>query len=264
MGEQLVDFFISWFFYPGIMWTSLLVGIGLAVAFGAFWFTLYWTNIFKNPWAWAVLVGSAILSLAAITFIQVPLQVWTGDVLGRFWSREVIYRFILLTAIPQVLLGGFIQEGAKLVPVVVWWWRKGRSIAPRMGLAIGAVAGIGLGVFEALWAHNRVFLAGWSWEIVQAQGLMALAPFWERFFTVAIHIGLSALAGYGLARGWGWQFYLLAASLHTLINYSAVLLVAKVFDVGQVEIYAAVMAVLVTGGVLWLRWRRTEEVTLEE
>jgi len=264
MGEQLVDFFISWFFYPGIMWTSLLVGIGLAVAFGAFWFTLYWTNIFKNPRAWAVLVGSAILSLAAITFIQVPLQLWTGAVLGRFWSREVIYRFILLTAIPQVLLSGFIQEGAKLVPVAVWWWRKGRSIAPRMGLVIGGVSGLGLGVFEALWAHNRVFLAGWSWEIVQAQGMMALAPFWERFFTVAIHIGLSALAGYGLARGWGWQFYLLAASLHTLINYSAVLLVAEVFDVGQVEIYAAVMAVLVTGGVLWLRWRKTEDVTLEE
>jgi len=73
MGEQLVDFFISWFVYPGIMWTSLLVGIGLAFAFGAFWFTLYWTNIFKNLGAWAVLVGSAIFSLAAVTFIQVPL-----------------------------------------------------------------------------------------------------------------------------------------------------------------------------------------------
>jgi len=264
MGEQLVDFFISWFYYPGIMWTSLLVGIGLAVAFGAFWFTLYWTNILKNPWAWAVLVGSAILSLAAVTFIQVPLQLWTGDVLGGFWSREVIYRFILLTAIPQVLLSGFIQEGAKLLPVVVWWWRKGRSIDPRMGLAIGAVAGLGFGVFEALWAHNRVFLAGWSWEMVQIEGLMALAPFWERFFTVAIHVGLSALAGYGLARGWGWQFYLLAASLHTLINYSAVLLVAGLFTASHVEVYVAVMAVLVTGGVLWLRWRKTEDVTLEE
>ncbi|MBU2609054.1 MAG: hypothetical protein KKF26_07010 [Chloroflexi bacterium] len=264
MGEQLVDFFVSWFVYPGIKWTSLLVGIGLAFAFGAFWFTLYWTNILKNLRAWAVLVGSAIFSLAAITFIQVPLQLWAGDVLGGFWSREVIYRFILLTAIPQVLLSGFIQEGAKLVPVVVWWWRKGRSIDPMMGLAIGAVAGLGLGVFEALWAHNRVFLTGWGWEMVQAQGLMALAPFWERFFTVAIHVGLSALAGYGLARGWGWQFYLLAASLHTLTNYSAVLLVAGLFTVGHVEIYVAVMAVLVTGGVLWLRWRKTEDVTLEE
>ena len=97
-------------------------------------------------------------------------------------------------------------------------------------------------------------MAGWRWAAVQAGGVIALAPFWERFFAVAFHIAVSGLAGYGLARGWGWQFYLLAAFLHSLLNYSVVLLQSGLFTMVHVEIYAAVVAVLLTGVVLWLRW----------
>jgi len=90
---------------------------------------------------------------------------------------------------------------------------------------------------------------------VQAGGLWALAGFWERFFAVAFHTASSALAGYGLAKGWGWQFYLIASFLHGLVNYSFALLQAEVFTVVQFEIYVAVVAVLVTAWALWLRWR---------
>jgi len=93
---------------------------------------------------------------------------------------------------------------------------------------------------------------------------VALAPFWERFFAVALHIGMSALAGYGLARGWGWQFYLLASFLHAFNNYCVVLLQSGVFTVVHVEIYAAVVAVLVTVGALWLRWRKPTELAISE
>ena len=150
------------------------------------------------------------------------------------------------------------------MPVVGYWWRKGKNIDPKLGLAIGAVAGLGLGVFEAVWAHNTVFAAGWTWEAVQTQGLVALAPFWERFFTVAFHVAASALAGYGMAKGWGWQFYLLAAFLHASLNYSVVLLQSGLITVIQLEIFAAVWAILVTGGTLWLRWRKTSESTISE
>ncbi|MFC1951842.1 PrsW family glutamic-type intramembrane protease [Chloroflexota bacterium] len=173
-------------------------------------------------------------------------------------------RWLSLTGIPQILLSGLVQEGSKLVPVVVYWWWKGRNIDFKLGLAIGAVAGLGLGVFEAVWAHNIVFIAGWNWEMVQTGGLVALAPFWERFFAVAFHIAVSALAGYGLAKGWGWQFYLLAAFLHGLLNYSVILLRSGLITVIQIEIYAAVVAVLVTGGVLWLRWRKTDKLAEPE
>jgi len=253
MAEEMVSFFLSWFANPN------LIGIGLAFAFGAIWLVGYWPPLFKEPWLWAVLFVSAVLSLTAVSFIQIPLQYLAGQALGHFWSQEVLMRWILLAGIPQVLLSGLVQEGSKLVPVVLWWLGEDRTLAPKRGLVIGAVAGFGLGVFEAVWAHNSIFAAGWGWDFVEAGGYMALAGFWERFFAVAFHIGVSGLAGYGLARGWGWQFYLLAAFLHSLLNYSVVLLRSGLLDVVDVEIYAAVVAVLVTALVLWLRWRKSEE-----
>ena len=250
MTEFMVSFFVSFFQNPSA-W-----GIGLAVAFGAIWLAGYRPPLFKKPWLWAVLVSSAILALAAAAFIQIPLQFWTGQALNHFWSQEVLEDWILLAGIPQILLSGLVQEGAKLVPVVTCWWRSGRNIDPKLGLAIGAVAGAGFGIFEAQWAHNAIFASGWTWAAVQTGGFMALAGFWERFFAVAFHTAASALAGYGLAKGWGWQFYLIASCLHGLLNYSVVLMQSGLFTAVHVEIYLAVLAVLVTAWALWLRWRK--------
>jgi RsiW-degrading membrane proteinase PrsW (M82 family) len=102
------------------------------------------------------------------------------------------------------------------------------------------------------------------WATLKAQGIMALAGFWERFFVVAAHTAFSALAGYGLAKGKGWQFYLIASGLHALLNYSAALLQAGVMTVVQLEIYVAVFAVSLTAWALWLRWRRTPVTVISE
>jgi len=257
MTEYMVSFFVSFFQNPSA-W-----GIGLAIAFGAIWLAGYRPPLFKKPWLWAVLVSSAILPLAAVSFIQIPLQIWAGQALGHFWSEEVLLSWILLAGIPQILLSGLVQEGAKLVPVVTYWWRSGKNIDPKLGLAIGAVAGAGFGIFEAQWAHNTIFASGWTWEAVQTVGVMALAGFWERFFTVAFHTAASALAGYGLAKGWGWQFYLIASCLHGLLNYSVALLQSGVFTAVHLEIYAAVVAMLVTAWALWLRWRKVAATGFE-
>ena len=255
MIDYMVSFFVSFFQNPSA-W-----GIGLAIAFGAVWLAGYRPPLFKKPWLWVVLVSSAFLTLAVISFIQVPLGVWTGQALSHFWSQEVLMRWIFLAGIPQILLTGLVQEGSKLVPVVVYWWRSGKNIDPKLGLAVGAVAGAGFGIFEAQWALNAIFASGWTWEIMQSGGFMTLLGFWERFFTVAAHIAFSALAGYGLAKGWGWQFYLIASVLHGLLNYSAVLWQAGLLTVVHAEIYIAVLAVLVTAGALWLRWRKTAATT---
>ena len=166
-------------------------------------------------------------------------------------------QWILLAGIPQILLSGLVQEGAKLVPVVVYWRRSDKNIDPKLGLAIGAVAGAGFAIFEAQWAHNLIFASGWTWASVQAGGFMALLGFWERFFAVAAHIAFSALAGYGLAKGRGWQFYLIASGLHALLNYGVVLRSAGLLTNLHVEIYIAAIAVAVTVWALWLRWRKT-------
>jgi RsiW-degrading membrane proteinase PrsW (M82 family) len=253
MIDYMVNTFKSFFQNPSA-W-----GIGLAIAFGAVWLACYRPPLFKKPWLWAVLVSSAFLTLAAVSFIQYPLQVWAGQALGHFWSPEVLMRWILLAAIPSILLSGLVQEGAKLVPVVVYWRRSDRNIDPKLGLAIGAVAGAGFGIFEAQWVLNGIFAQGVTWEAVQAGGFMALLGFWDRFFVVAAHIAWSALAGYGLAKGRGWQFYLIASALHALLNYSVVLLQTGILTDLHMEIYAAVIAVLVTAWALWLRWRKTAD-----
>lgn len=257
MINDMVNNFVSFFQNPSASGIYLAIAIGLAIAFGAVWLAGYRPPLFKKPRLWAVLVGTAFLNLAAISFIQIPLQNWTGQALNHFWSQEVLTRWILLVGIPLMLLTGLVQEGAKLVPVVVYWWRSGKNIDPKLGLAIGAVAGAGFGIFEAQYYNNLIFDSGWTWEWVQTYGFVSLLGFWERFFTVAAHIAFSALAGYGLAKGWGWQFYLIASFLHGVLNYSAVLWQAGLLTIVNAEIYIAVLAVLVTAWALWLRWRKT-------
>ena len=95
-------------------------------------------------------------------------------------------------------------------------------------------------------------------QVSAARASCSLAPFWERFFSVAFHTAISALAGYGLAKGWGWQFYLIASVAHAFINYGVVLLQAQVMTVIQVEVFIAVVALAVMVIALWLRWRKTE------
>jgi len=248
MAEQTVDFFLSFFANPSAL------GIGLAIAFGAIWLAPYRPPLRSRPRLWVVMVSSAFLALAAVSFIQIPLQLLAGQAMTSFWSEEVLMRRLLLFGIPAILLSGLVQEGAKLVPIVVYWRRAGKSLDPKLGLVVGAVAGAGFGMFEAQWVHNTIFATGWSWETVQSGGFMALAGFWERFFTVAAHTAFSALAGYGLAKGKGWQFYLLASGLHAFLNYSVLLLQSGTLTMIQLEIYVAVVAMAVTGWALWLRW----------
>jgi RsiW-degrading membrane proteinase PrsW (M82 family) len=259
MLETMLETFKSFFVYPGLTWYQALIGIGLAFAFGAAWFAAYRTSILKKPWAWAILAVSAFLTLAAICFIQVPLQRWTQDAMLDIWGYTAVVDWLLLTWIPLVLLTGLVQEGAKLVPVVFFWWRKGRKITPRMGLVLGAVAGLGFGVFEAVWVHNGVLAAGWDWSLVASNGFMGLTVFWERLFLVGFHIAASAIAGYGLAKGWGWKFYLIAAGLHTLVNYSFALFYTELLGEVGMEVYVVVISLAVAALALWLRWRRTAE-----
>jgi RsiW-degrading membrane proteinase PrsW (M82 family) len=254
--DDMINYFKSFFQNPSASGIYLAISIGLAIAFGAVWLAGYRPQLFKKPWLWAVLASSAFLTLAAISFIQIPLQYWVQQALSQFWSQESSMRWLLLAGIPLMLLSGLVQEGSKMVPVVVYWWRSGKNIDPKLGLAIGAVAGAGFAIFEAQYFHNIIFAYGWTWEWVQTYGFVALLGFWERFFTVAAHIAFPALAGYGLAKGWGWQFYLIASGLHGLLNYSIVLQAAGVLTDIHAEIYIAVVAVLVTAWALWLRWRK--------
>jgi len=252
------NFFLS--FFQGTTWQGVL----LAIAFGAFWLAGYWPPLFRRYWLWAVAAASAFLTLAAAAYVQIPAQWGVGMLLNRAYDQATLVEWILLAGIPQTLLSGLVQEGAKLVPILIFM-RLNRSISgPKLGLMVGAVAGCAFGVFEAQWAHNQIINAGWNPEIIGAIGFNAVFGFWERFAAVALHTGLSALAGWGLARGWGWQFWLIAGFLHSLTNYGVVLLQMGLLSPLTLEIYASAIALVLVGVTLWLRWRRDEDAAISE
>lgn len=259
MWDQMMAFLKSFFLYPGLELEMMFIGIGLGIVFGAIWLCAYWPPLFKKPWFWMVAVFSAFLTLLAVTFIQIPLQYWVGQALYHFWDQLTLFNWLLLTGLPGILLSGLVQEGAKMVPMVVWWWRSGFDLTPQMGLAIGAIAGAAFGIFEAVWVHNQMFAAGWTVQALQTDGFLGIAGFWQRFFVVCLHVSASSLAGYGLARGKGWQFYLIASGLHALINYGVIFLQRGYFTITQVETWVAVAAVLTAVWALLLRWGRKSE-----
>ena len=157
-----------------------------------------------------------------------------------------------------MLVSGLVQEAFKLAPVLIYWWHSGKRFTPKFGLIIGAVSGAGFGIFEVIWVHNQIFVSGVSWSLL-GDSWMGL---WERFFSVAFHIALSALTGYGLAKRKGWQFYLIAAFLHGLMNYSIILIENNLLTSFQNEMFTAIFAIAVTAVALWLLRRKTNEVSV--
>jgi RsiW-degrading membrane proteinase PrsW (M82 family) len=259
MWQDMWSFLESWFIYPGLDWDLKLIGIALGLVFGVLWLLAYWPPILKKYWLVVVLAGSGFFAVVAASLIQYPLQIWIGQALMHFWSNETLFDWLLLAGIPQMLVTGLVQEGAKMVPIVIWWWRAGRELTPRFGLIIGAFAGAGLGIFEAVWAHCRIFSAGWTVQAIQTDGFLGIAGFWERFFVLGFHIAVSAILGYGLAKGKGWQAYLIAAGLHAIMNYGAVVYQKGHLNLIQLETFVAVYAVIIAAVVIWLRWEKSEE-----
>ena len=254
MLQEMTSFFNSAFYFAGTNWKSIMVAIALGLVFGAVWLVFYLPPLFKKPMLWVVAAVSAILTWTAVAFVQVPFQYWYVQGIGHVLNQATITRWYLLAAFPLVLLSGLVQEAAKLVPTLVCWWRSKRSLTPKAGLIIGAVSGAGFGVFEAIWVHNQIFVNGVSWSVVDNYAL----GLWERIFAVAFHIAASALTGWGIAKRKGWLFYVIAAFLHGIVNFSVILIEDNKLTAVQSEIYLTVIAVMATAIMLWLR-RRTEK-----
>jgi RsiW-degrading membrane proteinase PrsW (M82 family) len=247
---NITDFFI----HPTV-W-----GTGLAILMGALWLVPLAPKQLNSISTWLVLILGAAVFAPCIAWMQVPLQSWITNLLLGSFGEDTLMKFIYLTAIPIILLSGIVQEGAKMVPTVLYWFYKGRSIEPKLGLTIGAMAGAGFGIVEAQWVNNMIFSSGWTLAAAQTAGFSGFMGLWERFFTVALHISLGALSGWGLAKGWGWQFYLIAALIHSISNYSIILVqTGQITDI-QIEIFIAVIAVILFGTIAFLRWRKSNSI----
>ena len=257
MIQQMLDFF-GYFFLVNPSILGIIRAWILALVFGAIWLACYRPPLLTRPWLWAVLPAGAILAPIAIAVTVFPLRAGISWVYGSFWSQETLAQWALLASLPSMYLFGLVREGFKLLPVVVYWWCNGRNIEPKLGLAAGAVSGAGFGILEAQWTLNYILASGWSWETVQMQGIVALGGFWESFFVLGTQVASCALVSWGLARGWGWQFYLLAAFVYFLPTYSYVLVSKELITGMQAEFLIAAWALIATGVALWLRERKSK------
>jgi hypothetical protein len=262
MLNQCIGFLQSGFYYPGLTISKAVVAILIAFVFGGLWFAAFRTPVLWKRWSWTVIIIGAFLTWTAIAFVQIPLQTWFGQAISHFFDNATIYRFLLLFGLPSVIISGLVQEGAKLVPVILYP-REGKRLDLRAGIGLGALSGLAFGVFEAVWVFNSVMLTGFNWTVATTGGIMPLLPFWERFFTIGFHIAAGAIAGWGFARGWGWKFWLVAAGCHAAINFSAILVRAGTLNTSGVEIYLAVVAVLTIAVALHLRYRKSPVAIVE-
>ncbi|MEJ2212097.1 MAG: YhfC family glutamic-type intramembrane protease [Anaerolineae bacterium] len=243
-------------------WRSAL----LALAFAAPWFLLLAGRWLRRPWLWVVAVAGAVLFSLSIAWVQVPIQQALNDLYLHSLSMDVIQRYVLLLGAPLVLVAGLVQEVAKFLGAVAGLHLDRRPHVARAGLAFGAAAGAGYGVAEAFWVLNQVFAAGFTWATVQLNGAAALVSFIERIFAVMFHIGIASLAAYGYAIHRPWRYLLLAILLHAVVDYTAVMVQAGALSIAGTETVVAIIASVVTGLALALRfgWRShpTEEETL--
>lgn len=252
MIAQAFQSFVAYFRYPS------LYGIGMAVLFAVFWLALYRPALFKQPVTWLALAGGALAGALASALILGPLNylVKVDELIkaGRTGA-------LLLAGLPLAMAGGLAQEGAKLLPV--WLMgkrarRAGRGLGELEGLLLGAAAGIGFGLLEAQWVHNLLFATGWNWDLMPNEYASGLITFWERLAMMGLHAGLSALAGWGLARGKGWQYFLMAAGLHGLAGYLSYLMAGGVLSVLMMELGVTVLALVLTVVMLSVRGELTK------
>jgi hypothetical protein len=247
----MLDFLTAYF------WANpSVLGWSLALVSGVIWIACYRPPLISRPWLWAVLVGGAVAAPIAIVITSFPLGYGIGRLLSSYWSQQTVQSWGWLISIPSIFIFGLIWEGAKLVPVTIYWWRKNRDIDPKFGLLIGAAAGAGFGILLAQWSNN-FFISdnSWSWQLVQAEGFQAISGFWESFFVLGLNVASTALAGWGLAKGWGWKFYLLAGSVYLVTNYSTVLVSYGLVSATQAQFIIATWALITVGVTLWLRER---------
>ncbi|HEX7364001.1 MAG TPA: hypothetical protein VF366_02415 [Dehalococcoidia bacterium] len=257
MLQDMLNFFTGFFLV-----NPTILGWGLALLFALIWLACYRPPMISKPWLWAVLVGGAIMAPIAISITTYPLGYGISKLITTFWNQQTILGWGWLISIPSILIFGLVWEGAKLVPVSIYWWRKGKDIDPKFGLLIGAVAGAGFGIILAAWTNNYfMYETSWSWQLVQIEGLTALSGFWESLFILGLNIGSTALAGWGLAKGWGWKFYLIAAAIYLVTNYSTVLINYEFVSANQAQLIISLLALILVGVTLWLRYREQETLT---
>jgi hypothetical protein len=262
MVDQMFQLFASFYRLPQAEFGWIVFAIGLALVFGAIWIAGFWPPLFKNWRLWLVMVGAWILPTIALPFIQFPLQSAISapliTFLGKFFQDIAVN---LITGLVMAIISGLVLQGVLLVPVFYYWLNRQGEFNPRYALMVGALSGAIFGAFQAYNLFSKFVEIGIA-SIFQANPITYLA-FMDTFFAVAFFAGCTALAAYGLAKGKGWQAYLIFAGVNVVYDYISLLMSAKVIPLWGAEVIVTLMGAAAGGLALWLYWKktRTEEKT---
>lgn len=188
-----------------------------------------------KPWWWWAVVGGAI-AFPLTMQIQPPIQLAYAKQVIPF-IKDILP--VEVYSIPSVWISGLVQEALKIIPILLImkvWHLKLRDT-----VAAGAGAGVGFGVTEAIMLV-AIPLA--------AQSGFATGAVIERLVAIPFHVLASALVALGLALRKGWQYYLLAATAHGLLNYSVVLVGMWYLDTNGMLIWCLAIDLLMAA-LLW-------------
>jgi hypothetical protein len=256
MVEQMFQLFLSFYRLPQADIGWILFAIGLALVYGAIWIACFWPPIFKKWPLWLVMIGAFVLPTIALPFIQFPLQSVISQPLisslGRYFQDIAVN---LITGVVMAIISGLIVQGVLLIPVLYYRLNKPDEFKPRFGLMVGALSGAIFGMVQAYMLFSKFVEIGIV-SISQANPLSLLA-FYETFIGIALYAGATALVGFGLAKGKGWQAFLIFAGVNAIYDYVSLLLAAKALSLLVTEIIIAVLALGCIGLALWLYWKKT-------
>lgn len=243
MFSQIITQLIAYFSYV------TLSGSGLSLLFGLLWLLLYRPPLFKQPRLWLVMLGGALAGVLAVSFIQTPLSM----LINKLWQEGAGLGRLLLVGVVSVVMIGLVQEGAKLLPLLTLRKQQGGELDEPQGFSAGAVSGFGYGFLETFYVMNFLFASGWNWDVLANEYPALVLTGVERVCMLGLNMGLSALAGWGLAKGKGLRFYLLAAGLHALVAFISFLMANLNFPVVIAEMALMVIIIVLTVVMLSMR-----------
>lgn len=249
MFNEGIQLFLS-FFSALSFW-----GVALALLFSGIWSVPFWPPIAKDYKIWLICLCSALLTTAAICFVQNPIQILVGDVWIKFLQPFHLAIETYIVPMPAMLTSGIVQELTKLTPVAIYWHSKRRGLSPKTLLAIGAMSGAGFGFFEARWVLDEIFAFGWHRGLVVEDGILSLLGFIERFFAVGSHIAWTSLAAYGLGKNKWYVWLMSVIFIHSFVNYFAVLYWKGIINLIDTEIVVASSCCICAAFAIRLRWK---------
>ena len=108
-------------------------------------------------------------------------------------------------------------------------------------MALGAGVGVGFGLMEA----------GMLTDQALALGIISPWGVFERAFAILFHGATAGILALGVYRRASLRFYLLAVLLHSLSNYSIILLHQNYISPTTLELCVALLDICILAFVLW-------------